>query len=65
MEAEQAMQREARNSRPLEHGMMMPESFKDQARERDSTAIETIVARGKFDATTGKFRDFLPHELPE
>jgi hypothetical protein len=65
METVQARQRAVIMNRPLENGTYAPPALQEESRQREENALETNRARGKFDATTGRYRDFLPHELPE
>lgn len=54
-----------RNRSPPEHGTTMPDSFVQQARQRDREAVTTIRGRGRFSAVEGKFIDWRPGEGPE
>ena len=65
MEEEQQADRDMRNKRPLEHAIKIPESFVEAARQREQNALETIRARGKFNAREGRFEDWRPGEGPE
>lgn len=54
-----------RNRSPPEHGVMVPEASVQMAMQRDRVAVETIKARGRFNAITSQYEDWLPGEGPE